>query len=133
MHRLTVSTIAAGTLVTGLALPTAAVAAPAPLTSAAVVVPSAAAAARTQAAVEVAERARFAVAREAHRALRPGGRVMVISRGAPQGLKALLGTREPAVPAFDPAPLLAAGGFAGARLLADKEGLVFVEALKPRK
>ena len=65
-RRLTVSTLVAGTLVTGLALPTAAVAAPAPLTSAAIVIPSAAATARTTAAVEAAERARFAVAREAH-------------------------------------------------------------------
>ena len=79
------------------------------------------------------DEARSAVVREALRVLRPGGRVMVVSPGTPQGLKALLGKRDAETPGFDPSPMLLAGGFAGARLLADKEGLVFVEALKPRK
>lgn len=76
---------------------------------------------------------RVAVVREAHRVLRPAGRVMVISAGTPHGIRALLGKREAPTPTFDPTSLLKENGFGTPRLLADKEGLMFVEALKPRK
>jgi ubiquinone/menaquinone biosynthesis C-methylase UbiE len=69
--------------------------------------------------------------REALRVLRPGGRVMVIGAVAGTGLAALLG-RAPSGPAFDPKPALEADGFKFVRHLAEREGLSFVEGLKPR-
>jgi ubiquinone/menaquinone biosynthesis C-methylase UbiE len=77
--------------------------------------------------------ARAATIREASRLLRPAGRVMVILEGTPQGIRALLATRNTSAPAFDPALLLKENGFGTPRVLADREGLMFVEALKPRK
>jgi ubiquinone/menaquinone biosynthesis C-methylase UbiE len=74
---------------------------------------------------------RVAMVREAARVLRPGGRVMVISTGRRGGLGALL-SRAPAGPPFDPRAFLEADGFRGVRELADREGLVFVDGLKPR-
>ena len=75
---------------------------------------------------------RATVARELRRVLRPGGRVMIIATAARQGLSALLhgGAREAP---FDPEPPLAASGFIAVRRLAEREGLVFVEAIKPRE
>lgn len=75
---------------------------------------------------------RAAAINEACRVLRPAGRVTVISEGTPHGLRALLGRRDAAASRFDPGPLLQGNGFGTARLLADQEGLMFVEALKPR-
>jgi ubiquinone/menaquinone biosynthesis C-methylase UbiE len=69
--------------------------------------------------------------REVRRVLRPGGRVMVIGSTPRAGLSALF-TRAPRVPEFDPTPSLQADGFRSARTLAEREGLRFVEALKPR-
>jgi ubiquinone/menaquinone biosynthesis C-methylase UbiE len=74
---------------------------------------------------------RVASVREAHRILRPGGRVMVIS-SAPRGGLAGLFTRAPSGPPFDAEPALHTDGFRAARTLAEREGLRFVEALKPR-
>jgi ubiquinone/menaquinone biosynthesis C-methylase UbiE len=70
--------------------------------------------------------------REALRILRPGGRVMVIGTVPRGGLGAIL-TRAQSGPPFDPKPSLEADGFKFVRHLAEREGLRFVEGLKPRK
>jgi ubiquinone/menaquinone biosynthesis C-methylase UbiE len=69
--------------------------------------------------------------REAWRALRPGGRVMVIG-AVPRGGLAALFSRAQSGPPFDPTPLLSADHFTSVRTLAERDGLVFVEAIKPR-
>jgi ubiquinone/menaquinone biosynthesis C-methylase UbiE len=75
--------------------------------------------------------ARRATIREALRILRAGGRVMVIGSAARSGLGAWL-TRRPAGPPSDPAPALQSDGFKSVRTLAEREGLVFVEGIRPR-
>jgi SAM-dependent methyltransferase len=72
---------------------------------------------------------RVAAVRELWRILRPGGRVMVIGAARRGGFGALLG---PSGPPFDAVPSLVADGFKSARTLAERDGFVFVEALKPR-
>jgi len=74
---------------------------------------------------------RMAAIHEALRALRPGGRVMVIGSGPRRGFGSLLSSGSKG-PRFDPGPSLEAGGFGPARTLAEREGLAFVEAIKPR-
>jgi ubiquinone/menaquinone biosynthesis C-methylase UbiE len=74
---------------------------------------------------------RVAALREVLRVLRPAGRVMVIGAAPRGGLGALL-TRASSGPPFDPVPSLEAEGFRSARTLAEREGLTFVEAVKPR-
>jgi hypothetical protein len=69
--------------------------------------------------------------REAKRITRPGGRVMVLGAGPPTGLAALLSGGSSAR-SFDSTPLLAAADFRSVRTLAERDGLVFVEAIKPR-
>jgi ubiquinone/menaquinone biosynthesis C-methylase UbiE len=68
---------------------------------------------------------------EARRVTRPGGRVMIIGATPRSGLAALF-ARGSNVPAFDSTPLLAAADFKSVRTLAERDGLVFVEAIKPR-
>jgi ubiquinone/menaquinone biosynthesis C-methylase UbiE len=79
----------------------------------------------------MSEDERTAAVREAHRVLRPGGRAMVIGAGRRRGLGAIL--PQASAPPFDPGPALGANGFNPARTLAEREGLVFVEAVKPRR
>jgi SAM-dependent methyltransferase len=74
---------------------------------------------------------RAAAVREALRILRPAGRILVIGSSQRTGLGALL-TRANSRPPFDPAPLLGANGFRSVRKLAERDGLVFVEGVKPR-
>jgi ubiquinone/menaquinone biosynthesis C-methylase UbiE len=67
---------------------------------------------------------------EALRVLRPGGRAMVIGSLGGRGLGALFGGGG--APTRDPRPALERGGFRFVRHLAEREGLSFVEGLKPR-
>ena len=71
--------------------------------------------------------------REVLRVLRPGGRVMVIGTAPRGGLGALL-TRAQSGPPFAASggaiKSLEAEGFRSARILAEREGLIFVEAIK---
>ena len=73
---------------------------------------------------------RASAIREARRILRPGGRAIVVGRAARSGLGALLG--RGAAPTVDPVPALEANGFRAVRQLAEREGLAFVEAVKPQ-
>jgi len=65
------------------------------------------------------------------RVLRPGGRAIVIGATPATGIGALLG-RGPAAPPFDAMPALTSAGFRSVRALAEREGLIFVEGIKPR-
>jgi ubiquinone/menaquinone biosynthesis C-methylase UbiE len=73
--------------------------------------------------------------REVRRALRPGGRVMIIG-SAPRGGIGAVFSRAQAGPPFaasgDAKKALEADGFRSVRTLAEREGLVFVEGIKPR-
>jgi len=72
-----------------------------------------------------------ALAFEVARVLRPAGRLMVVGATPQSGLGALF-SRSQAGPPFDAEPMLKAGGFKSVRTLAAREGLVFVEGIKPR-
>lgn len=74
---------------------------------------------------------RVAAVRELVRVLRPGGRAVVIGAASRGGLAALL-TREQTGPSFDVERALQAEGFKSVRLLAEREGLRFVEGIKSR-
>jgi ubiquinone/menaquinone biosynthesis C-methylase UbiE len=74
---------------------------------------------------------RVAAARELVRALKPGGRVVVIGAAPATGWSAALG-RGPGRPPLDAQPILEAGGFRLVRRLAEREGLRFVEGVKAR-
>ncbi len=80
------------------------------------------------------ERDRHALVREAVRILRPGGRMIVLGGGEPAGLNRILSktAASPLVLSGAVNTLLSSGGFGIVRTLAEREGLVFVEGLKPR-
>jgi ubiquinone/menaquinone biosynthesis C-methylase UbiE len=71
--------------------------------------------------------------REAHRVLRPGGRVLTIEGSSRGGLGGFMNRR-----AVDPeyatkggaAAVLKDAGFAGVRTLADRDGVLFVEGAR---
>ena len=74
---------------------------------------------------------RVATMIEGRRILRPGGRLMVIGAVPKGGLSGLF-ARGPAAPRIDPIPILSSDQFRSVRTLAERDGLIFVEALKPR-
>src|SRR5215831_11952396 len=77
---------------------------------------------------------RSALTREVARVLRPGGRLLLIGGAEPTGLAKLI-SKVPASPLVlsgRVSALLEQCGFGIVRTLAEREGLVFVEGLKPR-
>jgi N-acetylmuramic acid 6-phosphate (MurNAc-6-P) etherase len=79
---------------------------------------------------------RVASIRELIRVLRPGGRVLVIGAVPRGGLGAVLSRTQsgpPFVASGDAVAALEADGFKSVRTLAEREGLVFVEGIKPRR
>jgi ubiquinone/menaquinone biosynthesis C-methylase UbiE len=78
---------------------------------------------------------RVAAIRELLRVLRPGGRVILVGATGRSGLGAWLKGGESA-PSFtasgDAITALQTQGFKSVRTLAEREGLVFVEGIKPR-
>jgi ubiquinone/menaquinone biosynthesis C-methylase UbiE len=66
---------------------------------------------------------------ECHRVLRPGGRIVVLDKGTPSGVKAIFHSREPGSP--EPTiKMLQEAGFRPVRALGDRDGYSFVEGLK---
>jgi len=78
--------------------------------------------------------ARRAAVAEIHRVLRSGGRVVALEPGAPTGWVAMLRPPPAADPAYERSGgtvvAFEAGGFNPVRLLADREGVRFIEGLK---
>jgi SAM-dependent methyltransferase len=79
----------------------------------------------------MADEERLAVAKEAFRLLRPGGRAMAIGTVAQSGIAARL-SRAPRTSSIDARPVFEATGFRAARILGEHEGLIFVEGAKAR-
>lgn len=79
---------------------------------------------------------RVAAVRELVRVLRPGGRALVVGAVPRGGLGAVLSRTQsgpPFVASGDASKALEADGFKSVRTLAEREGLVFVEGIKPRR
>ena len=79
---------------------------------------------------------RVAAVRELVRVLRPGGRVVMFGATPRGGIGALLPRAEsgpPFVSSGDAVKSLEADGFRSARVIGEREGLAFVEAIKPRQ
>lgn len=89
--------------------------------------------ARGQLASATAQR-RVAVLHDAHRVLRPGGRLVSIEPGTPTGLRSMLRSAPAAQGAYDAAggtpAALRQAGFGAVRDLGDREGLKFAEGFK---
>lgn len=65
------------------------------------------------------------------RALRGGGRIVTIGRGSPVGFRAWFGgSRDAGTNGDQTVDALTSAGFVGVRVLADREGLCFVEGFK---
>jgi ubiquinone/menaquinone biosynthesis C-methylase UbiE len=64
---------------------------------------------------------------ECRRILRSGGRVIVIDRGAPSGLRAFFGARPEPAETEAALRVMADAGFRAVRVLGDREGYLFVE------
>jgi len=78
---------------------------------------------------------RVAAVRELARVLRAGGRVVMIGATPRGGLGAVLSRAHsgpPFVSSGDAVKALEADGFRSARVIGEREGLAFVEAIKPR-
>ena len=77
---------------------------------------------------------RAVVAREVARVLRAGGRLLLIGGAEPTGLVKLISKapHSPLVVSGRANALLEHSGFGLVRTLAEREGLVFIEGLKPR-
>jgi len=78
---------------------------------------------------------RVASIREVQRALRGGGRVMIIGAAPRSGLAGILPhgpDGPPFVASGGAGKALEADGFTSVRILATREGLVFLEGIKPR-
>lgn len=82
----------------------------------------------TRAAADV----RGAMVRETLRVLRPGGRLMVIGATPRTGLAAKLHQRPADALSTDPTATLQADGYRTVRILAERDGLIFYEGMKPR-
>jgi ubiquinone/menaquinone biosynthesis C-methylase UbiE len=67
---------------------------------------------------------------ESRRVLRSGGRVVVINRGAPSGLKAIFQSRPDPGQADTTMRALQAAGFRSVRTLGDRDGYAFIEGLR---
>jgi ubiquinone/menaquinone biosynthesis C-methylase UbiE len=74
---------------------------------------------------------RSAIARETARVLRSGGRCIVVDPVPRGGLGALLGGAKPD-PTYQPDTLLRDAGFRAVRVLAERDGLRFVEGIITR-
>lgn len=75
---------------------------------------------------------RASAVHEALRILRSGGRLILIGRGAPTGIAAWF-RKVPSPLPVDKVSELQSGGFKAVRTLAEREGLIFVEGIKPRQ
>jgi SAM-dependent methyltransferase len=83
----------------------------------------------------MASQGRAALVRGVGRVLRPGGRMVFIGSSPRGRLGALLAggaSAAPPVAPADAAAILEAGGFTLVRTLGERDGLVFVEGIKPR-
>ena len=76
---------------------------------------------------------RAACVSEVARALRPGGRCLVIDGGVRKGISAIVRGGSDSEYGEDggPVEILTSQGFKAARILAERDGLLFAEAVKP--
>jgi ubiquinone/menaquinone biosynthesis C-methylase UbiE len=73
------------------------------------------------------------VTREARRVLRPGGRLIAIEPGMPRGPLSRWLAGRPDLQPEQVMDVLTRAGFGAVRRLADTEGVMYVEALNPRR